>query len=117
MNQLDGKHNKPAPLTPSQPANNTIGNSYQQAECAKCAVLMISVAGGTTRGEQPTIMQTIHTHKLGWWYWYGCTEASLHVSSRRAGAYHLSTCHCNMSIGNLTCNTPIVHVDSDCTRP
>lgn len=48
---------------PSQPANNTIGNSYQQAECAKCAVLMISVAGGTTRGEQPTIMQTIHTHR------------------------------------------------------
>lgn len=61
---------------PSKPANNTIGNSYQQVECAKCAVLMISVAGGTTRGEQPTIMQTIHTHKLAWWYWYGCTEAS-----------------------------------------
>lgn len=47
---------------PTKPANNTIGNSYQQVEWAKCAVLMISVAGGTTRGEQPTIIQTIHTH-------------------------------------------------------
>lgn len=58
-----------------------------------------------------------YTQTQAWWYWYGCTEASLHVSSRRAGAYHLSTCHCNMSIGNLTCNTPIVHVESHCTPP
>lgn len=29
----------------------------------------------------------------------------------------LTTCHCNMSIGNLTCNMPIVHVESYCFTP